>query len=147
MSNNPPAGWYPDPTDASRMRYWDGNAWSEQFAAAQPAELTMPASTTFDLHGMVIERQIGLVWGLVVRSVGFAKGFTAGFTALAAGEVPQYTEVVDKARHHALSRLFEHVQAVGGNAVVGVRFDTAEIGQGIAEIVAYGTAVVANPIP
>jgi uncharacterized protein YbjQ (UPF0145 family) len=105
----------------------------------------MPASTTFELHGMTIERQLGLVWGLVVRSVGFAKGFTAGFTALSAGEVPQYTEVVDHARHQAMNRLFDHVRSVGGNAVVGVRFDTAEIGQGVAEIVAYGTAVVANP--
>jgi uncharacterized protein YbjQ (UPF0145 family) len=145
MSNIPPAGWYPDPSDASRVRYWDGAVWTDQFAPAQQGPPMMPASTTFELHGMVIERQIGLVWGLVVRSVGFAKGFTAGFTALSAGEVPQYTEVVDHARHQAMNRLFDHVRSVGGNAVVGVRFDTAEIGQGVAEIVAYGTAVVANP--
>jgi uncharacterized protein YbjQ (UPF0145 family) len=146
MSNTTPAGWFPDPQNASLMRYWDGTRWSEHVAPAEGAVPTMPASTTFDLHGMTIERQVGLVWGLVVRSVGFSRGIAAGFQALQAGEVPQYTQVVDNARHQAMSRLFDHARAVGGNAVVGVRFDTAEIGEGIAEIVAYGTAVVATAV-
>lgn len=144
MSNVSPAGWYPDPQHTAQMRYWDGTQWTEHVAQGQHGGEPLPASTTFDLHGMIIERQLGMVWGLVVRSVGFAKGISAGFQALAAGEVPQYTQVVDQARHQAMTRLYEHVRAVGGNAVVGVRFDTAEIGQGVAEIVAYGTAVVAR---
>ena len=104
-------------------------------------------STTFEIPGYRIERQIGLCWGTLVRSVGFAKGFTGGFKALAAGEVPQYTEVVNKAREQAVERLMEHAKELGANAVVGVRFDSSEMGQdgSMAEIIAYGTGVVVSP--
>ena len=104
-------------------------------------------STTFEIAGYRIERQIGLCWGTLVRSVGFAKGFTGGFKALAAGEVPQYTEVVNKAREQAVERLMEHAKELGANAVVGVRFDSSEMGQdgSMAEIIAYGTGVVVSP--
>lgn len=104
----------------------------------------LPLSTTFELPGYTVYHQVGLCWGIVVRSVGFAKGFTGSFKALGAGEVPQYTEVVDSARHTAMERLVWHARQLGGNAVLGVRFDSSEVGQGLAEIVAYGTAVVVN---
>jgi uncharacterized protein YbjQ (UPF0145 family) len=104
--------------------------------------LPIPCSTTFDLPGYRIERQIGLCWGVVVRSVGFAKGFTGSLRALKAGEVSQYTAVLEDARRHALDRLIQHAQALGANAIAGVRFDSSEIGQNMSEILAYGTAVV-----
>jgi uncharacterized protein YbjQ (UPF0145 family) len=104
--------------------------------------LPIPCSTTFDLPGYRIERQIGLCWGVVVRSVGFAKGFTGSLRALKAGEVSQYTAVLEEARRHALDRLIQHAQALGANAIAGVRFDSSEIGQNMSEILAYGTAVV-----
>jgi uncharacterized protein YbjQ (UPF0145 family) len=104
--------------------------------------LPMPCSTTFDLPGYRIERQVGLCWGVVVRSIGFAKGFTGGLKALRAGEVTQYTAVLEEARRHALDRLITHAQGLGGNAIAGVRFDSSEIGNNMTEILAYGTAVV-----
>jgi len=102
----------------------------------------MPISTTFDLPGYTVERTVGLCWGLIVRSVGTVKGITGGFRALKAGEVPQYTEVVDEARHTALERLMVHTKKLGGNAVLGVRFDSSDVGGNLVEIVAYGTAAV-----
>lgn len=105
-------------------------------------QLAIPATTALEFPGWRIERHLGLCWGVVVRSVGFAKGFTGSFRALKSGEVPQFTEVVDQARAHALERLVNHAQELGANAVVAVRFDSAEIGDGLAEIVAYGTAVL-----
>jgi uncharacterized protein YbjQ (UPF0145 family) len=102
----------------------------------------MPISTTFDLPGYTVERTVGLCWGLIVRSVGTVKGITGGFRALKAGEVPQYTEVVDEARHTALERLMAHTRELGGNAVLGVRFDSSDVGGNLVEIVAYGTAAV-----
>jgi uncharacterized protein YbjQ (UPF0145 family) len=102
----------------------------------------MPCSTTFDFAGWRIQRQVGLCWGLVVRSIGFTKGMTGGFRAMKSGEVPQYTEVLELARRHALDRLIEHARAMGGNAIAGVRFDSTEIGNNMTEILAYGTAVV-----
>jgi uncharacterized protein YbjQ (UPF0145 family) len=104
--------------------------------------LPVPCSTTFDIPGATVQQHLGLCFGLIVRSVGLAKGFTGGLRSLKAGEVPQYTEVVEEARRHALERLVAHAQQLGGNAVIGVRFDSSDVGDGLAEIVAYGTAVV-----
>jgi uncharacterized protein YbjQ (UPF0145 family) len=78
----------------------------------------------------------------VVRSMGAAKGFTAGFKALAGGEVTQYTKLLEDTRRHALDRMIENARLMGANAVVQFRFDSSEIGQSLTEIVAYGTAVV-----
>ncbi len=102
-------------------------------------------STTFDLPGYRIDQNMGVCWGVLVRSVGFAKGFTGSFKALAAGEVKQYTDVVDSARKEAVERLMEHAKSLGANAVLGVRFDSSDMGNGLAEILAYGTAVKVSP--
>lgn len=104
--------------------------------------LAIPCSTSFDIPGATVQRSVGLAFGLIVRSIGVAKGFTGGIHSLKAGEVPQYTEVVEEARRHALERLVAHAQQLGGNAVIGVRFDSSEVGENLSEIVAYGTAVV-----
>ena len=104
--------------------------------------LSLPCSTTFEFAGWRVERQIGLCWGLIVRSIGLAKGFTGSLRALRAGEVQQYTEVLEQACHHALDRLVDHAKAMGANAVAGVRFDSSEIGNNMSEILAYGTAVI-----
>ena len=101
--------------------------------------------TTFDLPGYTVDRTLGMSWGLIVRSVGLTKGLTGGLRALKAGEVPQFTEVVDHARRVAMERLVGHAQQLGGNAVLGVRFDSSDIGNGLAEVVAYGTAAIVRP--
>ncbi len=103
--------------------------------------LPLPCSTTFDFPGKKVERHIGLAWGLVVRSIGFTRGITGSIRALRSGEVDEYTEVLEQARRHALDRLIQHAQAMGANAIAGVRFDSTEIGQNMSEILAYGTAV------
>jgi uncharacterized protein YbjQ (UPF0145 family) len=105
----------------------------------------IPTSTTFELPGHTVERTYGMAWGLIVRSVGLSKGLTGGLRSLKAGEVPQFTEVVDRARHTAMERLVAHAQQLGGNAVLGVRFDSSDIGSGMAEVVAYGTAATVRP--
>ena len=98
-------------------------------------------STTFDIPGYQVDEHLGMCWGVLVRSVGFAKGFTGSFRALAAGEVPQYTNVVNAAREQAVERLMAHAKALGADAVLGVRFDSSDVGNGLSEILAYGTAV------
>ena len=92
---------------------------------ASSESLPIPCSSTFDLPGHRIERQIGLCWGVVVRSVGFAKGFTGSIRALRAGEVDEYTSVLEEARRHALDRLIEHARELGANGIIGVRFDSS----------------------
>jgi len=110
-----------------------------------PIAEAIPVTTAFEIPGHRIEKNLGLTWGVLVRSVGFAKGFTGGFRALKAGEVPQYTDVVDQARREAIERLIAHAQSLGANAVIGVRFDSSDVAENLAEILAYGTAVVISP--
>lgn len=102
----------------------------------------MPITTGLELSGMVIRQDLGVCFGLVVRSMGLAKSFTAGFSALRQGEVSQYTELLEDSRRHAVDRMIENAQLLGANAVVAMRFDSSEMGQQLTEIVAYGTAVV-----
>ncbi|MCA1682409.1 MAG: heavy metal-binding domain-containing protein [Actinobacteria bacterium] len=106
----------------------------------------MPITTAMELPGMGIGRSLGICFGLVVRSMGLAKNFTAGFSALRQGEVSQYTELLEDSRRHAVDRMIENAQLLGANAIVGMRFDSSEMGQQLTEIVAYGTAVVVERV-
>jgi len=104
-----------------------------------------PVSTAFELPGMTVEKDLGIAFGLVVRSMGMVKSIGAGFKAMRQGEVSQYTELLEDSRRHAMDRMIENARLMGGNAVVAMRFDSSEIGQGLTEIVAYGTSVVVRP--
>jgi uncharacterized protein YbjQ (UPF0145 family) len=114
-------------------------------AMSQPSPATFPVTTAFALPGMTVERDLGLTFGLVVRSMGFAKSLGAGFTALRQGEVPQYTSLLEDSRRHAIDRMIENARLLGANAIVAMRFDSSEMGQQLTEIVAYGTAVIVRP--
>jgi uncharacterized protein YbjQ (UPF0145 family) len=104
-----------------------------------------PITTTLEFPEWRIERSMGMVFGVVVRSMGMAKGFAAGFKSMAGGEVKQYTRLVEDSRRHAMDRMIENATVLGANAIVSMRFDSSEVGQALTEIVAYGTAVVIGP--
>ena len=106
------------------------------------SEHHLPVTTTFDLPGLVVEESVGPCFGLVVRSMGLGKSFSASLRTLKRGEVPQYTELLEDSRRMAMDRMMENARLMGGNAVIGMRFDSSEIGTSLTEIVAYGTAVV-----
>jgi len=112
-----------------------------------PVDAQFPITTALEFPEARIEASLGMVFGVVVRSMGMAKGFTAGFKALAGGEVKQYTQLVEDSRRHALDRMIDNARILGANAVVSFRFDSSEVGQGLTEIVAYGTAVVVVAAP
>jgi uncharacterized protein YbjQ (UPF0145 family) len=118
-----------------------------QHGARSPGALpeSIPVTTTFEFPEWRVQRYIGTCFGLVVRSMGAVKGIGAAFKSLAGGEVTQYTELLEDSRRHAMDRMIENARIMGGNAVVGMRFDSSEIGQSLTEIVAYGTAVVVGP--
>ena len=102
----------------------------------------LPLTTAFELPGKRIGENLGICFGLVVRSMGLAKGFTAGFKSLRQGEVSEYTELLEDGRRHALDRMVANAQLLGANAILAMRFDSSEMGQQLTEVVAYGTAVV-----
>ena len=98
-------------------------------------------TTAFELPDAKIRENIGVCYGLVVRSMGFVRGVSAGFKGLRRGEIPEYTQLLEDSRRHALDRMVENAGLMGAEAIVAVRFDSSEIGQQFTEIVAYGTAV------
>lgn len=101
-------------------------------------------STTFELPGLKVRENLGVCYGLVVRSIGVVSGVAAGFKSLRRGEVSQYTSLLEDSRRHAIDRLVENAGLLGADALVGVRFDSSEIGNQLTEIVAYGTAVTTD---
>jgi uncharacterized protein YbjQ (UPF0145 family) len=107
--------------------------------------VSFPVTTALQLPGMTVQENLGVAFGLVVRSMGIVKSFGAAFKTLQQGEVTQYTELLEDSRRHALDRMIENARLLGANAVISMRFDSSEIGQQLTEIVAYGTAVVVVP--
>jgi uncharacterized protein YbjQ (UPF0145 family) len=107
----------------------------------------MIVTTTENVPGNKVTRVIGQVFGLTVRSRGLGGNIAAGFRGLVGGEVGSYVKLLEDARRQAVDRLVETTTAAGANAVVMMRFDSSEIGNTMSEIVAYGTAVVIEPVP
>ena len=111
-----------------------------------PAALArFPVTTALELRGMTVERDLGLAFGLVVRSMGAIKTMGAGLKAMRRGEVTQYTELLEDSRRHAIDRMIENARLLGATAVVAMRFDSSDMGQQLTEVVAYGTAVITRP--
>ena len=84
---------------------------------------------------------LGLVKGTVVQSKNFGKDFMAGMKTLVGGEIESYTELLNQARQIATKRMVDAAEALGADAVVGLRYASASVMQGAAEVIAYGTAV------
>ena len=84
---------------------------------------------------------LGLVKGTVVQSKIFGKDFMAGMKTIVGGEIKGYTEMLIEARQIATKRMVDDAEALGADAVVGLRYGSASVMQGAAEVIAYGTAV------
>lgn len=102
--------------------------------------------TSENVAGYRVRETKGQVFGVVVRSRGIGGNIMAGLRSLGGGEIPEYTQLLEEARRHAIDRMVENATAMGANAIVMMRFDSAEIGQTMSEIVAYGTAVVLEAV-
>ena len=101
--------------------------------------------TTENVHGRQVRDVKGQVFGVVVRSRGIGGNLMAGLRSIVGGEIHEYTQLLEEARRHAVDRMVTNATVMGANAIVMMRFDSAEIGQTMSEIVAYGTAVVLVP--
>ncbi|HHW91124.1 MAG TPA: YbjQ family protein [Firmicutes bacterium] len=96
---------------------------------------------TPEVPGRRIAAALGLVMGSTVRSKHIGKDITAGLRTLVGGEIKEYTEMLEDARKEAIGRMVKEAQALGADAVVNIRFVTAQTMSTAAEILAYGTAV------
>jgi len=98
--------------------------------------------TSSQIAGKRIVRTMGLVRGNTIRARHIGRDIMAGLRNIVGGEVSEYTKLMGEAREQALDRMVAEARGLGANAVVDVRFTTAMIQQGAAELLAFGTAVV-----
>ena len=101
--------------------------------------------TTPEIAGMRVVRTLGLVRRNTIRARHIGKDIMAILRNMAGGEILEYTKMLAEAREQAIDRLVEEAETLGGNAVLGLRFQTSMIQTGAAEMLCYGTAVVVEP--
>ena len=101
--------------------------------------------TTEEVPGYRVVEVKGLVRGGVVMATHLGRDIIAGLRNLVGGEVKEYTEMMAQAREIALQRMIQSAEEMGANAVVAMRFMTSNVGQRMAEVYAFGTAVVIEP--
>ncbi len=110
----------------------------------QPNINNMVFSNTETIPGMSITQSLGVVTGSTVRAKNVFKDIGAAFKNIAGGEIVAYTELLQESRNEALLRMLNDAASRGANAVVNVRFATSSVAGGAAELLAYGTAVIAQ---
>jgi len=96
----------------------------------------------FELPGLRIGKNLGLVRGIVVRSRSIVGNIGASIQSLFGGNITLYTELCERARQDAYNLMVEHANNLGANAIIGVRYDANEVMAGITEVICYGTAVI-----
>ncbi len=101
--------------------------------------------TTHDLPGFQVVKVHGLVRGNTIRARHMGKDIVAILRNMAGGEITEYTKMLAEAREQAIDRMLEEAEALGANAVLGVRFQTSMIQSGAAEMLCYGTGVTVEP--
>jgi uncharacterized protein YbjQ (UPF0145 family) len=103
-------------------------------------------TTQFELDGFKVARTLGVVRGIVVRSRSIFGTIGAGLQTILGGNITLLTNLCEKTRAEAFDLMLQHAAELGGNAVVGARYDATEVMQGVTEVLAYGTAVVVEPV-
>ena len=111
------------------------------------AILSQWVTTAFGFEGYRVTASRGVVRGITVRSRSVIGNFGASIQTLFGGNITLYTELCERAREEAFEIMVQHGAQVGANAIIGMRYDANEIAQGVTEVLAYGTAVVIEPVP
>ncbi|VVB78879.1 Putative heavy-metal-binding protein [uncultured archaeon] len=99
-------------------------------------------TTTFEIPGYKVVKNLGVVRGIVVRSRSIIGNIGAAIQSLFGGNITLYTALCEQARKESFKMMLEHAEELGANAIIGVRYDATEIASGITEVICYGTAVV-----
>ncbi len=99
-------------------------------------------ATTNEFEGFRVRQYLGVVRGITVRSRSIFGSLGAGLQQIVGGNITLYTEMCEEARLEAFELMVKHAGEMGANAVIGMRYDATEIGEGVSEVLAYGTAVV-----
>ena len=103
-------------------------------------------TTNIELNGYKVVKTLGLVRGITVRSRSLLGNIAGGFQTLFGGKISIYVELCEKTREEAYQQMLEHAAERGANAIICVRYDANEVIDGVNEVLAYGTAVVAEKL-
>ncbi len=102
--------------------------------------------TTNEIEGFRVVRHLGVVCGLTVRSRSVVGNIGAAVQIFFGGNITVYTKLAEQTRQEAFNLLVRHAEDMGANAVMAMRYDANEIASAVTEVLAYGTAVVIEPI-
>ena len=103
-------------------------------------------TTAFTIDGYSIIKNLGIVRGITVRSRNIFGTIGGSLQTLFGGNITLFTELCEKTRVEAFDIMVQHAEAIGANAVIGMRYDANELMSGVTEVLAYGTAVVIQPV-
>ena len=103
-------------------------------------------TTALELPGHRVVANLGIVRGIVVRSRSIVGTWAAGMQMLVGGNITLWSKMCEKAREDAYEIMVRHAQELGANAIIGMRYDATEVASGVTEVLAYGTAIVAESI-
>ncbi len=103
-------------------------------------------TTAFELPGFRIARNLGVVRGITVRSRSVFGTIGGSLQTLVGGNISLFTQLCEKAREEAFEIMIQHASEIGANAIIGARYDANEVMGGVTEVLAYGTAVIAEPL-
>ena len=120
------------------------NTWGQPGTRAAVSQHMV--TTAFDLDGYRIVRNLGVVRGITVRSRSILGTIGAGLQTIVGGNISLFTKLCEHTRAEAFDIMLQHAGGLGGNAVIGARYDATDVMQGVTEVLAYGTAVVVEPI-
>ena len=103
-------------------------------------------TTAFEIPNYRIAQNLGVLRGIVVRSRNVFATIGATLQTIVGGNITVWTKLCEQTRVDAFDIMIQHATEVGANAVIGARYDTTELAQGVTEVLAYGTAVIVEPV-
>jgi len=99
-------------------------------------------TTTFQIEGYKISKNLGIVRGITVRSRSIFGNIGALIQSLFGGNITLYTKLCEQTRQESFDMMIKHAEELGANAIIGIRYDATEIAGGITEVLCYGTAII-----
>src|SRR6195256_3617508 len=103
-------------------------------------------TTAFELPNYKVMQNLGIVRGIVVRSRNVFATIGATLQTIVGGNITVWTTLCEQTRVDAFEIMIQHATEIGANAIIGARYDATEVSAGVTEVLAYGTAVVVEPL-
>jgi uncharacterized protein YbjQ (UPF0145 family) len=118
------------------------------YAISEPRFSVAPqmVTTAFELPGFRVRQNLGVVRGIVVRSRNIFVNIGALFNAMVGGNITAWSNLCETTRRDAFDIMIQHATELGANAIIGARYDATEVSQAATEVLAYGTAVIVEPL-